>query len=148
MRSRRLGLRTKVAIGFGSLLAIIVAMGLISCRSTILNQQLADQMRLYSALKDYGREMQAGFLTERIGARDILMGRDNENTHLFERGEADLRAAMQGLEPLLPTEKDKGLFAQVQIAASNYSARNRQDVEMYRSGDAQGAIQFFKAPEG
>jgi hypothetical protein len=110
MRFARLGLKTKVAIGFGSLLAIIACMGVVSCRSTVVSQQLADHMRIYSAMKDHGREMEEAFLTERIGARDVLMGRDHESTHLFEHGETDFRKAMEELDPLLTTQRDHELL--------------------------------------
>jgi methyl-accepting chemotaxis protein len=148
MRFARLGLKTKVAIGFGSLLAIIACMGVVSCRSTVVSQQLADHMRIYSAMKDHGREMEEAFLTERIGARDVLMGRDHESTHLFEHGETDFRKAMEELDPLLTTQRDHELFAQVQDAAANYAAFNERVVAMYRAGDADSALALFKAHQG
>ncbi|HXE06684.1 MAG TPA: methyl-accepting chemotaxis protein [Acidobacteriaceae bacterium] len=141
----RLGLKTKVTIGFGSLLTIIAGMGAVAFHSTVLNQRLAHEMRIYSEMKDHSREMQEAFLTERIGTRDVLMGRDNESTHLFEHGEADFRKALDELQPLLATPQDHEVFARTQTAAIAYAVRNEQVIAMYRVGDFDGAMSTFKA---
>jgi len=143
-----LGLKTKVKIGFGSLLAIIAGMGGVSCRSTILSQRQADQIRLYSAMKVAGHVMQEGFLTERIGTRDVLMWRDNDTTHLYEQGKVDFQRGVEELQPLLITTRDHELFARVQSAAFDYSARNDSVIDRFRSGDYDGAVTFFKDRQG
>jgi len=144
----RLGLKTKVALGFGSLLAIIAGMGAVGCRSTILSQRQAEQISIYSAMKVAGHVMQEGFLTERIGTRDILMWRDDDTTHLYEHGKADFQRGLHQLEPLLVTSRDRELFAHVQQAASAYSDRNDKVVARFRAGDIDGATAFFKDKEG
>jgi methyl-accepting chemotaxis protein len=148
MLAVRLGLKAKVGVGFGSLLAIIAGMGAIGYYDAQVNQRLAQQMRAYAAMKDHSREMEEAFLTERIGTRDILMGRDHDSTHLFEHGEADFRSAMETLQPLLLTQRERDLFAQVQIAADTYSRRNERMVATYRTGATDEAIVQFKAPDG
>ncbi len=52
-------------------------------------------------------------LLERIGTRDVLMGRDQESTHLFEHGEADFRDATDKLKPLLSTDATQGLYTTI-----------------------------------
>jgi methyl-accepting chemotaxis protein len=100
-----------------------------------------------AAMRDRGHSLQEAFLLERIGTRDVLMGRGNESTHLFEHGEADFRKAMETLKPLISTEEDRNLYARVELAAANYTQRNEEVVAKYRAGDTRGAMKLFKDHE-
>ena len=100
---------------------------------------MSREMWLNNAMKDRAYAIQEAFLLERIGTRDVLMGRDSESTHLFEQGEADFQDAMNTLKPLLPTAEDRDLYSQVELAANNYNRRNEEVVARYRAGDARGA---------
>ena len=137
----------KIAAGFGSLLAIIALMGVIGYQSSVESAALSHEMWLTSAMKDHAYAIQEAFLLERIGTRDVLMGRDNESTHLFEHGEADFQNAMKTLKPLLPSIEDRDLYAQVELAALNYNRRNQEVVARHRAGDARGAMEMFKDHE-
>ena len=57
MKLRKLGLKLKIAIGFGSLLAIIAVMGLVGYRSAVVNEQLAQEARLDARMMSHGHEM-------------------------------------------------------------------------------------------
>ena len=142
----KLGLRSKIAVGFGSLLAIIGVMGLVGYRSAVTNEQLALMMQIDSAVKTHGHEMLAAFLLERIGTRDVLMGRDDENAHLFEQGESEFVHAVDKLKPLL-TDASREFFGQVELSAANYRRRNQQVIALYRAGQTEEAVVVFKAPE-
>src|ERR1039457_3750137 len=147
MNLSRLGLKVKIAAGFGSLLAIIAGMGLIGYQAAVESVSLSHEMGQEAAMRDRGHSIQEAFLLERIGTRDVLMGRDNESTHLFEHGEADFRDAMNSLQPLISTEQDRNLYARVELAAANYTQRNEEVVARYRAGDTRGAMKLFKDHE-
>ena len=148
MNLRRLGLKPKIGIGFGSLLAIIAAMGLVGYRSAEVNQKIAQDVQNYSSMKDITRSLQEAILLKRIGERDVLMGRDRESTHLFERGQADFNRALEALKPLLSSEEDRELYARIVLANFKYSSRNEKVIALYRAGDASEATDMFKAPDG
>ena len=80
MNLRRLGLKPTIAIGFGSLLTIIAGMGLVGIGSAMDSMKLSNEMRMDAAKKDRAHLIQEAFLLERLGTRDVLMGRDNEVT--------------------------------------------------------------------
>ena len=147
MNLMKMGLKPKIAIGFGSMLAIIAGMGLVGYTSAAADERLAQEARQEARMMSYGRQMLEAFLLERIGTRDVLMGRDNESTHLLERGEADFRDAADLGTPLATGELHD-LCVKVDLASSAYSRRNQQVIALYRSGDPRGAIALFKAPEG
>jgi methyl-accepting chemotaxis protein len=143
----KLGLKSKIAFGFGSLLAIIAVIGVVGFRAAMVNVKLSYDMRIDSTMKDEARSMQQAFLLERVGTRDVLMGRDNENARLFEQGESEFSSAAGNLGPLLSTYASREAFARVEVAASNYTRRNQQVIAMYRAGDTDGAMKMFKDPE-
>jgi len=147
MNLKRLGLLPKIAIGFGSLLAIIATMGVVGYRSAVRSEQLAQEARLDARMMTCSHEVLEAFLLQRVGTRDVLMGRDNESTHLLERGKTDFRDASDKLQPLLMTDSTRELYAQMESAAGDYARRNDQVVALYRSGDERGAMALFKAPE-
>lgn len=144
MNLRNLGLKPKIAVGFGSLLAIIAGMGLVGIGSAMDSMKLSREMRTDAAKKHRAHLIQEAFLLERLGTRDVLMGRDSETTHLFEHGEADFRRAMEELKPLISTEEDRNLYARVELAAADYTSRNDSIVARYRAGDSTEALRLFK----
>jgi methyl-accepting chemotaxis protein len=148
MNLRRLGLKLKIAIGFGSLLAIIAVMGVTGFRSAAVNESLAHEVQLYSSLKDHVRTVEQAILIQRIGARDVMMGRDKENTKLYEHGEADFLQAVADLESILPTDVSRDLCAQVKSAGLSYMHRNDLLVAGYRAGAEADAAERFKGRDG
>jgi methyl-accepting chemotaxis protein len=148
MKLRKLGLKLNIGIGFGSLLAIIAVMGMLGYRSAVLNSKIAQDVQVYSSMKDITRAMQESILLQRIGARDVMMGRDNENTHLYEHGEADFNQAMNQLKPLISSKQDREHYAQVELTMTPFINRNRQIIARYRAGDTDGAIQQYKNYDG
>ena len=147
MNLRRLGLKSKIAVGFGSLLAIIAGMGVVGYHSAAVNEESAQEVQRYSKMKDMNSSMQEDLLTQRVGARDVLMGKGNDNLHLYEQGEDGFRKAMEDLRPLLSSDDAREQFARIELARENYVRRNDKVVAMYRAGDTAGAIKFFGDPE-
>ena len=148
MNLRKMGLKPKIVVGFGSLLAIIVGMGLVGYRSAVVGQKTSQDVYLYSHMKDMNSALQEDLLTQRVGERDILMGKGNDTLRLYEHGEEDFRNAMEDLQPLLPSDDAREQFARIELARENYVRRNDQVVAMYRAGDANGANEMFREPEG
>ena len=148
MNLRKMGLKLKIVIGFGSLLAIIAGMGLVGYRAALVGQKASQEVKINSAKKDIISSMQQDLLLQRVGARDVLMGASNENLYLCEQGEQDFRTAMDELQPLLATDEAKELFARTEAARVNYVRRNDQVVARYRSGDTKGATEMFREHEG
>src|SRR5208283_5288995 len=99
-------------------------------------------------MKDMNSAMQEDLLTQRVGERDILMGKGNDNLRLYEHGEQDFRNAMDDLQPLLTTDEAREQFARTEAARVNYVRRNDQVVARYRAGDTKGANEMFREDEG
>jgi len=121
-----MGLKPKIVVGFGSLLAIIVGMGLVGYRSAVVGQKTSQDVYLYSHMKDMNSALQEDLLTQRVGERDILMGKGNDTLRLYEHGEEDFRNAMEDCKPLLPSDDAREQFARIELARENYVRRNDQ----------------------
>ena len=147
MNLRSLGLKPKIVIGFGSLLAIIAGMGVVGYRSALVNEQLSQEARLDARVTSHCHKMLEAFLLQRVGTRDVLMGKGNDNLRLYEHGETDFRDVTDELQPMLTTEATRDLYARVEVADTNYTRRNDQVVARYRSGDTDGANVMFREPE-
>ncbi len=138
----------KIAIGFGSLLAIIAAMGLVGYRSAATSEKTAHEMESYSSMMDMTSSMQQAILLVRIDTRDVLMGRGNERPHLLELRVAEYRQAMDDLIPLVTSEEDRALCTQAVLAADNFFIRNDKAIALYNGGDEAGAINLYKESDG
>jgi methyl-accepting chemotaxis protein len=80
----------------------------------------------------------------RIDTRDVLMGRGSEQPHQLESREEKYRQAMDDLRPLVTSEQNRALIAQVELAAGNYFTHNDQVLALYKGGDEDGAIKLYK----
>ncbi len=147
MNLSKFGLKTKIAIGFGSLLAIIAGMGVVGYRSALIGQRASQESELDSAKKDVTSSLQQAILILRIGTRDVLMGRDADPTKLLDHGSEDFQREMDALKPLLASDTDRGLYEQLAVASSNYIANNNRVVALYRAGNPNGALDLYKQHE-
>lgn len=148
MSLRKLGIAPKIVFVFGSLLGIVVAMGLVGYRSVVVSQNLVSAVRLSSAQLDASHSMEQAYLLQRIGVRDVMMGRDDAIGHQFEKGEADFRLALDRLRPLVTTGAARDLYAKLEMANTNYALYNEQIVNLYQAGDINGALRVFKDHDG
>jgi methyl-accepting chemotaxis protein len=144
MNLRSLGLKTKIGVGFGSLLAIIAGMGFVGYRSAAISEKTSHEVQIDTAKKDITSSIQQAIQILRIGTRDVLMGRDQDPTKLLEHGREDFQRGMDRLKPLLVSDADRGLYAQLALANSNYIAHNDQVVALYRAGDTKGSLELYK----
>jgi methyl-accepting chemotaxis protein len=144
MRMTKLGFKDRLSVGLGSMLAIIAVLGGLGYHSAVVNERLALDMQIAGAMKGYAHSMEVGYLMERIGTRDVLMGRDPFTTLSFDQGELDYDQAVASLRPLIASPEDRAVYEKTETAYLNYSRRNRHIVEMGRAGDQAGALKMFK----
>jgi len=142
MNLRKMGLKPKIVVGFGSLLAIIVGMGLVGYRSAWLARRLAGRV----SVLPYERHEQCvarGPAYQRVGERDILMGKGNDTLRLYEHGEEDFRNAMEDLHAT-SSDDAREQFARIELARENYVAA-RPGGGHVPSGGRNGANEMFRS---
>jgi methyl-accepting chemotaxis protein len=132
MNLRRLGLNWKIGIGFGALLAIIAVEGAVGYRSAVRNQDLTSDVTAYAAGKELGLSLELGFELQRIGARDVLMGRDG---HVFDQGRELFPRALGQLRRMSSSEQGRILYGDLARSYDGFVARYDLVLEMHRAGD-------------
>jgi methyl-accepting chemotaxis protein len=147
MKRAKLGFKARLSIGLGSMLAIIALLGVLEYRSTVVNEQLALEMQRVSAMKTDVHRMREAYLMERIGIRDVLMGRDSDISLSFEEGEVEFNRASSRLQPLLLTWEDRDLYSKTQMAYLACHTRNRNAADLYSAGNHAAALRMFEEPE-
>ena len=133
----RMSLKAKLAAGFGTLLVILVGMGVISYTST---QKLSD-LSAFADKKATGR-----FLGESIDSLInnqkaeyrlfLLTNRETEMTGYVENNRI-LAEDFDKLEATLTSEKGKELFAHLRQVLGDYHGIVDRVVELHRSGQAE-----------
>jgi CHASE3 domain sensor protein len=144
MNLRRLGLNWKIGIGFGSLLAIIAVGGVVGYRSAVLNQEMTRDVTSYASGKELGLSLEIAFELQRIGARDVLMGRD---AHVFDQGRELFPRALEQLRRMSTSEQGRALYSNLARSNDGFVARYDQVLGMYRANDVEHAITLWKSDE-
>lgn len=125
------------------MLAIIAVLGGLGYRSAVFNERLTTEMQRVSAMKTDTHRMLEAYLLQRIGTRDVLMGRGSDITVSFEQSEIDFDQANTRLKPLLSSPEDRDLYSKTEMAYSECSARNRRVIGLYRAGKQAAALTLF-----
>jgi len=142
-----MSLKAKLAAGFGTLLVILVGMGVISYTST---QKLSD-LSAFADKKATGR-----FLGESIDSLInnqkaeyrlfLLTNRETEMTGYVENNRI-LAEDFDKLEATLTSEKGKELFAHLRQVSGAYHGIVDRVVELHRSGKQKEALELVNAPD-
>ena len=142
MKLNRLGLNWKIGIGFGSLLLIIAVVGTVGYHSAVVSQSIAREVQSNSSKKDLTLSLQMALELQRIGARDVLLGRD-EGT--LGKGRLAFQKNMDELKPLLSSEASRRLYAAIERSYPGYRDRYDRVLAMHRSGDRKQAMELWTA---
>lgn len=142
MSSPKLGLNWKIGIGFGSLLLIVAFIGAVGYRTAVNNQSLSRKVSTNSTKKDLTRSLQMAFELQRIGMRDILMGRDNS---VLTEGRDEFDESMRELKPLVASDTSRQLFGRIESSYAAFSDRYDKVGALYQGGNKQAAIEMFEA---
>lgn len=144
---KKLSLKGKLAVGFGSLLAILIAMGVISYGSIQKLSGLSD----LAHKKDNGR-----FLVESIAAQInaqkadyrafLLVNQEQQMTSYAESGRI-LADDLDKLEATLTTDRGRDLLTQIRQSLAQYQGMIDHIVEVHRVGKQQEAANLVADPQ-
>jgi len=136
----------KLGVGFGALLVILTITSVTSYVST----QKLDELSAFASKKADAR-----FLAKSINSiindqkaevrAFLLSGNEGEMTRYAENNRA-LAEVFSKLEPLLTTEENKRLFAELRQASDKYHSSMDRAVELERADKKSAAIEFIFSP--
>ena len=140
------GIKLKIGIGFGSLLGFLAVMGTTGYRAAVVNEQTSVAMQICSSKKDLTRRIQLGIAMQRIGVRDVLMGRGTRD-QAFEVGHHEVLQAMDELHALGLAGDDEDRFQQLRLIYDRYSRFNAGIIALYQAGSTGEAVQMQRSQQ-
>jgi len=143
----KLSLKMKLGVGFGVLLVILVAMGLISFVEV---QKLAD---LSSAADQKAvevaiiRHIESIINNQKSAIRGFLISRNEGELAQYEESQPRLEENLSKLDPMITSDRGKQLFAQLREAIAAYHKILDRLVELQRTGKTEEATKLLFQPQ-
>jgi methyl-accepting chemotaxis protein len=138
----RVGLKQKIGIGCGCLLALLVTAGVEGYRSAMRNEAITREVADFASAEEHALSMQVGLEMERIGMRDRLMGRKDENW--MGEGRKQFLRDVDALRPAMHTAEGTKALQEAAAAHEAFSARYEVESVMISQGEMPAALLLFR----
>jgi methyl-accepting chemotaxis protein len=141
----KLSLKMKLGAGFGALLLIVVALGVVGYRSALTGDQLSDDVDRQVQKKEDTLVVQNAIEKQLVGLRGFLLTGKEENLKTLEDGRAQFQESMNKLEKTLQTEEGKKLFGEIQHANAEYGLIMDQAMQLRRADKTKEAVDLLSS---
>jgi methyl-accepting chemotaxis protein len=143
----KLSLKTKLGMGFGSLLIILTAMALVAYNAVGQLGQISERVDEVMTKKDMSSQIEASIEKQTTGIRGFLLaGREDLLKH-DEEGKQEFAENMNGLGRLLVNEEGKRLHAEIRSSYDEFRALADREIELRRAGKTQEAEELVFSPQ-
>jgi len=145
---RTLSLRMKLGVGFGTLLLILVVVGVVSYASL----QKTVELSIMAGDKDRAviilRTIEARINDQKAEVRGFLLDDSRqEELDRYANNTRILADNLSQLESLILTDKGKQMLAQIREGSEGYGRAMAQVIELQRSGKPKEAVQLLYQPQ-
>jgi len=141
---RKLSLKMKLGMGFGTLLVILTFLGGIGYRAVVTTEAVSRNVQFNSTKKDLSLAIQLAIEKEKVGGRDALL---NGSTKYLSAARAEFRDRMEALQPQLSSEQSRNLFAEIQQTTATYDGLADRAIELKSRGKTKEALEVFYGPD-
>jgi methyl-accepting chemotaxis protein len=144
---KKLSLKVKLGLSFGSLLLTLVALGTVAYRSV---GQLGDTSKGVAAMmekKDMATGIEAAIEKQTTGARGFLLAGQEDLLKDDEEGKQEFADKMDRMGNMLVTEQGKKLHAEIRSAYDQYRPIVDREIGLRRAGKTQEAVGLAFSPE-
>jgi methyl-accepting chemotaxis protein len=138
-----LNLKMKMGLGFGSLVAMMVFLGLLGYRSAVTTETISRNVQFNSTKKDLSQAIRLAIEREKVGGRDALLSGRKET---LNSARLELQVNMNTLRPQLSTEQSKKLFADTLEASETYDGFVDKAIGLKDTGKTKEALDVFYGP--
>ena len=143
---QKMSLKTKLAVGFGSLLIILTAMGVVAFKAVGQLAEISNRVDEIMTKKDMSSQIEAAMEKQTTGIRGFLLaGREDLLKH-DDEGKAEFAENMTAGEALV-TEEGKRLHAEILKSNDEYRAIADREIELRRTGKAKDAEELAFSPQ-
>jgi len=142
MKLRRLGLKLEIGIGFGCLLVIMALLGLLGCRSAMVNETQMQALNAVMRAEQQVCNVQAATMAMENGMRSLLMTSNNSEVAGMSSsgpGSEEVSTQMDLLQPLLVSTEAKAQFDKLQQDVAADAMLNTQVMGILQGSDGKTA---------
>jgi methyl-accepting chemotaxis protein len=140
---KNLSLRKKLWLGCGSLLVILLLMGVIGFTSAQKTDSLVREGQLDRKKQNLTSAIALAIEKEKVGRRDVLL--HNDGAYLAA-AQSDFQTQMNALEPLLTTATGHQLFDEIRESHAAYARYTDPALQLHQAGQDSKAIEVFYGP--
>ena len=137
----KLSLKMKLAVGFGTLLIILVVIATVAYTAVGSLAEAAKEVGRKASEKEMLVKIELAVAKGRSGSASYLLLDRNEALEVDEEGKRDYKDSIEELAPLVHSDEGKRLFSEVQHSYDNLRAVSDKEVQLRRSGKTKDAIQ-------
>jgi len=137
----KLSLKMKLAVGFGTLLIILVVIATVAYTAVGSLAEAAKEVGRKASEKEMLVKIELAVAKGRSGSASYLLLNRNEALEVDEEGKRDYKDSIEELTPLVHSDEGKRLFSEVQHSYDNLRAVSDKEVQLRRSGKTKDAIQ-------
>src|SRR6266700_3937691 len=137
----KLSLKMKLAVGFGTLLIILVVIATVAYTAVGSLAEAAKEVDRKASEKEMLVKIELAVAKGRSGSASYLLLDRNEALEVDEEGKRDYKDSIEELAPLVHSDEGKRLFSEVQHSYENLRAVSDKEVQLRRSGKTKDAIQ-------
>src|SRR3989442_2606852 len=137
----KLSLKMKLAVGFGTLLIILVVIATVAYTAVGSLAEAAKEVGRKASEKEMLVKIELAVAKGRSGSASYLLLDRNEALEVDEEGKRDYKDSIEELTPLVQSDEGKRLFSEVQHSYDNLRAVSDKEVQLRRSGKTKDAIQ-------
>jgi methyl-accepting chemotaxis protein len=137
----KLSLKMKLAVGFGTLLIILVVIATVAYTAVGSLAEAATEVGRKASEKEMLVKIELAVAKGRSGSASYLLLDRNEALEVDEEGKRDYKDSIEELTPLVHSDEGKRLFSEVQHSYDNFRAVSDKEIHLRRSGKTKDAIQ-------
>ena len=143
----RLSLKMKLGIGFGSLLAVLLAMGFVAYQAVDRLAEISAGVAHNLEKKDMVSQIEAGIEKQSTSARGFLLAGKEDLLAYGDEGKREFSENMSSIDKLLIYEQGRALFAEIQRDATQFRATLDREIQLRRAGKTKEAVELMVSPE-
>ena len=145
---RRLSLKMKLAVGFGSLLLVMVVIGGLSYYSLRRVVELSTKAAQKASAAFILRNIESRINDQKAEVRGFLLDNScQEELERYANNGRILADDFSKLESLILTEKGKQMLAQLREGSNGYNKEMERGIELRRAGKAKEVIDLLYQPQ-
>jgi methyl-accepting chemotaxis protein len=141
------GLRAKLALGFGTLLAMLILTGAVGYYSTGKVIAAAADVTFSLKRKEVATAIELGVRKQTRSASDYVINGDEASLRQYGQDKQEVAQRLSELSKMLSTEKGKGLLAKISQSTDRMSAITDQEISLRRESRSYEANDLATGPK-